>query len=153
MTDEIVSFLRERGFAVEFTQIAEPTFLPGLAIREGLLLVDRDKLLYPGDLLHEAGHLAVMSPEEREHCEGEVGDNGGYEMAAIAWSYAAACAAGVPVEVLFHDTGYKGSAQSLRENFAAGRGVGVPMLEWLGLVERGRYPVVTRWMRDGSTVD
>jgi hypothetical protein len=147
MTDAIVGFLRSVGFSVRFEELAKPTFLAGISIREGVLLVDREKLLYPGDLLHEAGHLAVMTASERLACDGEAGDHPGNEMAAIAWSYAASLAAGVPAEVLFHDTGYKGGAASLRESFATGRGVGVPMLEWLGLAARGEYPVLRSWLR------
>jgi hypothetical protein len=147
MTDEIVAFLLGLGFTVQFEKIASPTFLPGIGTRNGVLLIDREKLLYPGDLLHEAGHLAVLTPEARSCFNGEAGDNPGNEMAAIAWSYAAARAAGIPVEVLFHEAGYKGGAASLRENFEMGRGVGVPMLEWLGLVPLGGYPHLTRWLR------
>jgi hypothetical protein len=147
MTDRIVGFLREIGLCLEFETIAGPTFLPGISIRKGVMLVDREKLRYPGDLLHEAGHLAVMSAEDRSNCNGDVGTDGGFEMAAIAWSYAAARAIGVSAEVLFHDDGYKGEASALRDNFEAGRGVGVPMLVWLGLSAKGAYPVVSRWLR------
>lgn len=147
MTDAIVAFLRGIGIGVVFEEIDGATFLPGISIRKGVLLVDQEELLYPGDLLHEAGHLAVMTPEQRASCNGEAGNDGGFEMAAIAWSYAAARAAGVPAEVLFHEAGYKGGASALRENFEAGRGVGVPMLEWLGLSAKGAYPVLSRWLR------
>lgn len=147
MTDQIVAFLRGVGLTVLFEEIPTPTFLPGIGARCGALIIDREKLLYPGDLLHEAGHLALLAPEDRARFNGDAGDNGGFEMGAIAWSYAAARAASVPVEVLFHEAGYKGGAASLRESFEAGRGVGIPMLEWLGLAAKGWYPKLQLWLR------
>ena len=35
--------------------------------------------------------------------------------------------------VVFHEHGYRGGSQSMLENFAAGRYIGVPMLQWRGL--------------------
>lgn len=83
-------------------------------------------------------------------------------MGAIAWSYAAALHLGLAPEIVFHAAGYRGGAESLCENFAAGRTVGVPILEWLGLaagaklaVERGveAYPAMLRWLREAEPDD
>jgi hypothetical protein len=77
-------------------------------------------------------------------------------MAAIAWSYAAARRLDLDLAILFHPDGYKGGAASLAENFAAGRYIGVPMLQWFGMTleprqarEQGAepYPHMLRWMR------
>ena len=94
-TSTIIDFIRQIGIEVEVAVIEEETFLPGILIKEGKLLVDRDKLLYPGDLLHEAGHLAVMPGRDRQVSAGNIGEEQEYnkaaseEMMAIAWSYAA----------------------------------------------------------------
>ena len=58
----IVAFLEEIGLPVRFRDLDEAGFLPGITVEAGGLNVDREKLLYPGDLLHEAGHLAVLPP-------------------------------------------------------------------------------------------
>lgn len=42
------------------------TLLAGIAIREGVIIVDAEKLSYPGDLLHEAGHIAVTPAHKRQ---------------------------------------------------------------------------------------
>lgn len=123
----------EIGLPVRFCTISEATFLPGIRTERGRLLVDESRLLYPGDLLHEAGHLALLPPERRAAITGEAGDDGGHEMAAIAWSYAAALNIGLDPAIVFHAAGYRGSSQAIMENFAAGRYVGVPILVWLGL--------------------
>jgi hypothetical protein len=153
--DDIVRFLESIGIPVRFAEIGHPTFLPGIEIQRGRLTVDRARLLHPGDLLHEAGHLALMDSARRAQTTGDTGDDGGQELGAIAWSYAAALHIGLEPRVVFHDDGYKGSAAVIAENFAAGHYIGVPMLLWKGLAletriarERGLpgYPQMLRWL-------
>ncbi len=154
-TAAIVAFLDEIGLPVRFGDISEATFLPGVRIERGQLVVDEGRLLYPGDLLHEAGHLALLAPDRRAAITGEAGDDAGYEMGAIAWSYAAALHIGLEPVIVFHGDGYRGSSRAIIENFAAGRYVGVPILEWLGLtvsaVGNGAqgatpYPHMLKWL-------
>jgi hypothetical protein len=154
-TAAIAAFLEEIGLPVRFCAISEATFLPGIRIERGRLLVDERRLLYPGDLLHEAGHLALLPPERRAAITGEAGDDAGNEMAAIAWSYAAAMHIRLDPAIVFHADGYRGSSRAIIENFAAGRYVGVPILVWLGLTvgpgsNEARcmtpYPCMRKWL-------
>ncbi len=156
LTRRIVDFLTSIGLTVAAAELPETTFLPGLTISHGVLLVDEQRLLHPGDLLHEAGHLALYPAAERPSVRAPLEADPGFEMAAIAWSYAAAIAIGLPMEILFHPAGYKGGSQSLSDNFSAGRYVGVPLLEWAGMTLTGQrsqaagiapYPVMQRWLR------
>lgn len=142
----ICGFLDEIGITVEVAPIPTPGLLPGLAVHRGAVLVDPEAEVFPGDLLHEAGHIAVTSPELRATLD-EVGDDPGEEMAAIAWSVAAARACGVPLEVLFHPEGYKGGAAAMIAAFADNRGPGIPMLGWYGLAGDAGFPTMTRWLR------
>jgi hypothetical protein len=145
VVETIAGFFADIGLPFRFAELSGPTFLPGVTIQRGVLAIDREKLLYPGDLLHEAGHLAILPPAERAAIDGDVGPDGGMEMAAIAWSYAAAVHLGIPVEVVFHDEGYLGGASAIRDNFAQGRYIGVPLLQWMGLTVS--YPAIERWLR------
>jgi hypothetical protein len=156
-TDQIVSFLSTIGLVVRFAEIHEPTVLPGIAIDRGALVVDRTRLLHPGDLLHEAGHLAVLPSAERSQLAGSAGASGGMEMSAIAWSYAAGFHLRLDPAVVFHDDGYRGGAANLIDNFEAGRYIGVPILQWLGLTADpakaadlgiDHYPHMSRWIVD-----
>jgi hypothetical protein len=156
-TQRIVGFLRSIGIDVRAGDIESETFLPGVQVEHGTLLVDESRLAYPSDLLHEAGHLAVVMPQRRSELHMHVGDDPAEEMMAIAWSYAAAVAIGLDARVLFHDGGYKGGGQSLAENFQSGRTVGVPMLAWIGLTAQEQralelgvppYPHMIRWLRE-----
>src|SRR6202040_2202664 len=117
------------------------------------VLVDESRLAYPGDLLHEAGHIAVADPAER--LQPTLSPSGGDEMATLAWSYAAARYLGIAAEIVFHPGGYKGGASSLLENFAAGRYIGVPLLHTYGMTVEPRlaavrgiepYPHMLRWL-------
>ena len=141
----ITGFLVIIGLPVSFAAGLEHAFLPGIAIQNGTLMIDEAKLLYPGDLLHEAGRLAMLPPSQRAHAGGNMADSniqddGGLEMAAIAWSYAAALHLGIPPAVVFHEAGYRGGSKAILENFAAGRYIGVPM--WSG--QASRQPAKTR---------
>ena len=150
--DLIIEFLRGIGLAVEERGLTIATILPGITVDKGGLVIDRAQMVYPGDLLHEAGHLAILPKAEREGLSVNVGANGGFEMGAIAWSYAAALHLGLPAEVVFHEAGYKGGASALCENFTQGRYIGVPILQWRGLTDAPRsgsetsYPAMKRWV-------
>lgn len=151
----IVGFLRRIGLVVDERTLAGPTFLPGIRVERGGLVFDPYRLAHPGDLLHEAGHLAVVPPGQRAAMDGAIDADPGEEMAAIAWSWAAAQDLGLAPEALFHADGYKGGSDALIENFRQGRYIGVPLLEWRGMTDwqqpsaqhsATRYPAMKRWL-------
>jgi hypothetical protein len=87
---------------------------------------------------------------------GDAASDGGEEMAAIAWSYAAAIHLGIDPAVVFHADGYRGGAASILDNFAHGRFVGVPLLQWFGMTFDAEqaaangapaFPAMRRWIR------
>lgn len=153
LVEKLAAFVRGVGIEVRAQVIDVPTFLPGIEIRGGALLIDEAKLAYPGDILHEAGHLAVADPAKRNSAP--VSNDPGEEMAASAWSYAAARKLEIDPAIVFHKA-FKGGGPSLVENFNAGHYIGVPMLQWFGMsveprqaVARGvdPYPHMLRWVR------
>jgi hypothetical protein len=157
LMEGIIRFLLDIGFQIRNAELTQQTFLPGIAVDQGTLLIDESKLLYPGDLLHEAGHLAVIPAERRSRAQGDVSKRASEEMMAIAWSYAALVYLGLEPDVVFHDGGYKGWSRALIENFTNGRYIGVPMLQWIGLTADERsakqrgirpYPEMIKWVLD-----
>lgn len=142
----ICTFLDDIGIGVEVAEIDRPMFVPGLTIVEGHIVVDPEIASFPGDLLHEAGHIAVASPERRTLLA-DVGDDPAEEMTAIAWSVAAARHCALPLDVVFHPKGYKGGSQSLIDNFEGGHTFGVPLLAYYGMTTDATYPEMTRWLR------
>lgn len=157
----IFKFMTDCGLVILEGDIEE-SFLPGILIDHGTLRIDYGKLLYPGDILHEAGHLAVMSPESRNRAHVNAGSDGGEEMAAIAWSYAAAIRIGMPLDVLFHDHGYKGGGRWLRDHFSQcnSGSIGVPLLVHFDMTDppyhqtsapKTGFPYMKKWLRpDGN---
>lgn len=153
----IYGFLSNIGLVVKPARLSEATFLPGIQIEQGVIYVDESKLLYPGDLLHEAGHLAVILPEQRVAAEVDVGNKVAEEMMAIAWSYAAAIYLDIDPRIVFHQNGYRGWSEAIIDNFSQGRYLAVPMLQWIGLTvddaqaqlrDIKPYPDMIKWLRD-----
>lgn len=159
---KICTFFDEIGISWEqCTLTDEPTFLPGIKIDRGCLQFDLEKLKYPGDLLHEAGHIAVETPARRAILSDNVDDGlspmASLELAAILWSYAALKHLELPPEFVFHDDGYKNDANWLLEQFAQGNYLGLPLLQWMGLCldeknaklnDQIPFPHMLRWMRE-----
>ena len=155
---EIVSFLNSIGVTTRACAVASESFLPGVVIQRGELRYQADKLLAPSDLLHEAGHIAVTPPAYRTQLDGALSPDQSFacggEVEAIAWSFAAATAIGMPLSELFHPAGYRGQAPGLAMNFALGVYPGVHGLIGAGLAakipigEPDSYPKLLRWLRE-----
>ncbi len=153
LTERLAAFVRGIGIEVRAAALPDKTFLPGLQIRDGALFVDEARLSYSGDILHEAGHLAVAAPAERNAPTLSPGD--GDELTAIAWSYAALRHLEIDPAVVFH-AAFKGGGASIVENFNAGHYFGVPLLQLYGMSCEPRqaaatgvppYPHMLRWLR------
>jgi hypothetical protein len=162
LTRQIAEFLGRIGLETIPKHLGEDTFLSGIFIENGKILVDESKLAFPGDLLHEAGHLAVLPKNLRSRLSDEITlpvefDIDAIEAAAIAWSYAAALHLALDPRVVFHAGGYKGNSESLLLSFSLGVYIGVNTLEAAGMTATGEnarnsgvepYPQMLKWLRD-----
>ena len=151
---KLVTFVRSLGIEVQACAIDWKTQFPGLDIRAGAVLVDESQLLHPGNILHEAGHLAVHDPATR--LQPKFLPRKGEELSALAWSYAAVVKLGLSAELVFYPGSYHGWDTALIENFAEERYLGVPMLQLHGMAVEPRlapernvepYPHMLRWIR------
>ncbi len=154
--DQVVHFIRSLGVDVTETTLTRQSLVPGIDIRAGGLHVDPDQLCEPADLLHEAAHILLTAAETRPGLDGTLNADAAEEMSAIAWTWAAALHLGIEPELVFHDEVISGNGPTLRENFCAGRYIGVPMLQWWGMtLDASRaealglraYPNMLRWVR------
>jgi hypothetical protein len=152
-----LDFLERVGIEVDWLGEEEgERLLDGLAIVEGRILIDPEVPVWPSDLLHEGGHVAVCPPEQRATLGPLVPDPVD-EMMAIGWSYAASRECDVTLAQLFHSGGYRTDGPALRQSFSVGACVGVPFLEQLGMctsdlslaLAQGvpTYPGMIRWLR------
>jgi hypothetical protein len=157
----ILDWLQQIGLTVRLAPLGADTFLPGVTLEPGGLIVDPERMLYPGDLLHEAGHLATMLPAQRASTGSDAGSDMGDEIAAQTWSYAAAVHLGLPPEMVFHTTGYRGAAKTLIQIYRDGN-AGVPLLQWMGLtlaptraaaISIPPYPHMIRWLRTQPEIE
>lgn len=159
-TRAITAFLEAIGIPVEARTLDPQTFLPGVTIEAGRVLYDPARLRWPGDLLHEAGHLAVMPAAARASLAGavdvEAAPHAG-EAEATAWAFAAVKAIGLPMEALFHEGGYHGKSGRLAFTYASGCYPGAAGLVAAGMALAVReaaaaglppYPAMLRWLRD-----
>ncbi|MFM6924212.1 MAG: hypothetical protein ACKOU7_01825 [Ferruginibacter sp.] len=156
-----IDFLHSIGIKTIDATLTSPTFLPGLSVKNGCIVIDRRTLKFPGDILHEAGHIAVVPAADRDTLDeaaiGKRENRGAEEMMAIAWSYAACIHLGIDPAFVFHDNGYKGGGSYIAENFKEKRYFGLPMLQWKGMAldeasaarqDLPAYPNMLKWMLD-----
>lgn len=151
---KLTDFVRSIGIEAQACSIDWKTLFPGLDVRTGVVLVDESKLIHPGNILHEAGHIAVHDPARRSRPT--FSPSKGEELGALAWSYAAIVHLGLGAETVFYPGSFTGWATALIENFSEGRYLGVPLLQRYGMAfearlarERGvePYPHMIRWLR------
>ena len=146
--------------------------------------IDAGKLYYqpgitsPANLLHEAGHLAVLPKQYRmragecvddiihEMCE-EMGEAlaanpdlspDAPEMRAImqageteatAWAFAAGRAIGLPDHVIIEDEDYDGEGEGIRFGLALNAYVGINGIVRGGMCQSVKaYPTMIKWLQD-----
>ena len=148
MLHEVAQFLRSLGIAVTATRIEHDTLVPGVDILAGGLIYDEPQLASAADLLHEGAHIALTPPALRPALMGTIESSPAEEVSAIAWTWAAALHLGLDPRRVFHEEVVSGNGPTLLENFAAGRYVGVPMLQRWGLTSAEEYPRMRRWLRE-----
>lgn len=161
--DSIVGFIRSIGIPVQQGQVGDDAFLPGVRIVAGGLVFDPQRLRWPSDLLHEAGHIAVTPADLRAGLDdalesSAIAPHAG-EVEAMAWSWAAALHLGLPPEQLFHPDGYKGQSAGLLMSYSLGVCPGAFGLSQAGMTALGEtalaagvqpYPHMQRWLRDST---
>ncbi len=156
----ILTFLTRVGITVRMKAVPDDSFLPGVTVIGGALAVETTKLKWPGDLLHEAGHIAVLPSALRHRANEDLFNQSDVEFAgeleAMAWAYAAIVDIGLPIEVLIHDGGYNGRPQALVQMYSfrvypglaglckAGMTAAPGFTENCGPIH---YPRMLRWLR------
>ena len=157
-----VAFLEELGFVIRHDPAADG-FLEGVEISNGELLVESCADDMAGELLHEAGHLAVIPSLFRGQVSGDLGGVGEImsdwidahglalgpdhplvrailqagECEAVAWSYAAASAIGIDTRIPFY-RGFEGEGLALHDQVASGYYFGVHGLAAGGMTDLPR---------------
>jgi hypothetical protein len=152
----IVDFIQSIGIEVNEGPMTRATLVAGIDVVMGTLLIDEANMCKPGDLLHEAAHVALTASSGRATLDGTADTSPAEEISAIGWTWAASRYLDIDPADTFHDEVISGNGPTLRENFVEGNYLGVPMLQYWGLTldpknasARGvePYPHMVRWLR------
>jgi hypothetical protein len=160
LLERCIEFLNNIGIETTFRKISNKSFLPGLLINKGMIIIDKDVLEHPGDILHEAGHLAVVPAMDRPSLS-EKGiinrkNRETEEIMAIAWSYAACMHLLIDPFFVFHEQGYRGGRDYITDSCRDKNYIGLSMLEKIGLTLNEKnartlnipsYPHMIKWLR------
>ena len=174
MLDNVVFELNKIGINSTFGVIND-CFVEGIQIKNGCLILDRGCSI--SNLLHEAGHLAVLPKEYRKQASGNLGDvlrkmyreidcskeeNRRYmqceDAEATAWAYAFGLRCGVLFDLIIDDEQYDGTGRDVLESLALGSGFGVKGLASMGWCASSiihskasglpMYPNLLKWIND-----
>jgi hypothetical protein len=153
-----IAFVESVGIGVRARREGEVLDQPieGLAIKDGAIVIDPEVPIWPGDFLHEAGHIAVTEADRRSTLS-ELEADRDEELMAIAWSYAATRECGMTLRQLFNPEGYRDQAKFAGDCYALGRFDGADGLARYGMtildlqeaLANGlpSYPNMIRWLR------
>lgn len=166
-----VTFLERLGLTIRVDPGVKG-FLSGVEIRRGGLVVVQPDDDLASELLHEAGHLAVLPGMFRNEASDDLTDVMGImeewmnrhwatihpddprirailqsgECEAVAWSYAAALAIGIDTRIPFR-RGFDGEGLSLHDQVASGYYFGVHGLAAGGMTDLPRPRSITPFPR------
>ena len=159
--EKCIVFLNDIGIQTIFSTIEYDSFLPGLSIERGMIIIDTDLLKHPGDILHEAGHIAVVPAADRSRLTEEAIIKRKYreeeEVMAIAWSYAVCIHLDIDLNFVFHEEGYRDGSTYIIDSCNDRTYFGLPMLQGIGMTADEKhaqqlhipaYPHMIRWLRN-----
>lgn len=165
----VIVFLEDIGIPVSVRQGASG-FLDLVSAEAGGLVID--PACSASNLLHEAGHLAIIPGQFRPMAQGDLSDVEqamgeamlleppdsplaravlqASEGEASAWAWAAGMHLGLPSGIVIQDEDYDGGGALVRSMLSAGRHFGVHGLHHAGFCDLrgpGAYPVMRHWVQ------
>jgi hypothetical protein len=172
--NHIVLELNKLGIKSVFGDIRD-SFISGVAIKNGTLIIDKDCSI--SNLLHEAGHLAVLPKEYRTQANDDLAhvlrkmykevdcskeENRRFmqceDAEATAWAYAFGIRCNVDTDLIIDSDQYDGTGRDVLESLALGSGFGVSGLSRLGWCATNKihsissglpmFPHLIKWLND-----
>ncbi|MFL9611064.1 hypothetical protein ACKF11_13335 [Methylobacillus sp. Pita2] len=171
--DVVVEFLKQVGLDIREIPVANG-FVPHIEIHGGVIYYDRN--VSASALLHEAGHLAILTGDARAHCETDVSgaqrlmfehyrdlehDHPALRIAlqsgdteATAWAWAAGKHLGVPDDLIILDHEYDGTGTEIRLRLQLNAYFGINGLRATGICKTGQdgYPKLNYWLQPGFDI-
>lgn len=172
MQNKILDFLGAIGIGtIIHTDKITGNFFPKVKIINGWLTYNPDAI--PSDILHEAGHIALVPFKYRSMCqadmgasikaiwdkanlEGEIGADTYIFRALIqcsdpeatAWAWAAGNLLGIPEDQIIRDHDYNGEGKEIRQMLSGNCYMGINGLRAAGMIDSVRdFPKMKRWIQ------
>lgn len=168
---QAIIFLKGIGFNTERGEVTANSFVPNITIKNGEIVYNEEALV--GDMLHEAGHLAILPAKYRSICQANVGrsvaeiwkhadaagelevDSPMYraliqasDPEATAWAWAAGKEIGIAEEEIIPDFQYQGTGEEIRSMLSARCYLGINGLRAAGMLDSVKtFPKLTRWVQ------
>lgn len=168
--NRVATWLNSIGLVTKPGKRSDQSFMRGIWFDCGCIVYDPDEA-HPGDLLHEAGHLAIVPARFRHFVKGEIEESlashyddylkstvdcedatlqaiiQSGDAEAIAWSYAASLACCVDPWLCFVN-GFDGEAESVFQAIKLGCHPGINGLRASGMLTSVRdFPHLVRWLQ------
>jgi hypothetical protein len=172
--DKVLNFLGTIKIFYELTDSHIEAFLPGVSIDRGKIIINVSELKMLGDILHEAGHYAIIPLPYRNYIvnsdldelydsfESEFPDlllpDGSEnpigraliqvdEQAVIAWSYAAAVACGLDVATMHFEDTFTAPWTEIVHGLRKNCDAGVASLHYAKMTTKTTFPRMIRWLQ------
>ena len=180
--DAVEAFLHDIGIAIHpVDDLLLDEFIPGVRIVKGEILYSKKTPISFGDILHEAGHVAIIPDIFRMQIDGDVDrclepiidewfeknpDSFGEtenlvsrallqcgDAEATAWSFAAARHIGLPTAELYPAASYDGEWPAIEIMLREGMHFGINGLAAAGMTRQRAFPEMTRWTQSNLGID
>lgn len=159
-----IAFVNDIGIATQFVEKTSG-FVDGISIESGSLKVDKSANV--GDLLHEAGHLAIIPANLRHYAGGDLDESfevifnvisgvdpehaimravlQASDVEATAWAWAAGKHLDIDEEDIIKNSSYDGDGESIRLMLRTKNYFGINGLNASGMTDAKQYPAMKKW--------
>lgn len=163
--NEVIAFLEKIGLQMVRVERLEGNFLEGVKIVNGAVHYQDNAAI--SNLLHEAGHLAIIPENIRHMADGNLDDcfesmfdkiahvDPEHEITkallqcsdteATAWAWAAGKHLGIREETIIRDVDYDGEGESIRLMLSEGHYFGINGLAASGMSSTRTFPAMRIW--------
>ena len=165
----VVDFINSIGIEAKFVDGANG-FLDHVVIKNGTIEISPKASV--GDVLHEAGHLAIIPKKFRHLADGDIDDSvenifsliqdldGDHpdmiamlqcsDTEATAWAWAAGKNLNIEEDKIIENHSYEGTGESIRLALRMRSYLGINGMAAAGMVKQREYPSMIKWTQDAD---
>lgn len=163
--DKVITFIQSIGIKVIKVDVIQHTFIDGVKIVNGCIHITENTKV--SNLLHEAGHLAIIPANLRHLADGDLDDAFKKifeitsklphdhpiqrvliqcsDVEATAWAWSVGCHLGIPHSEIIDEEDYEGEGGNIRFMLSCGKYFGINGLAASGMTTTRTYPRLEYW--------